>query len=165
MDNLDKVILYLEKENSIYEKLLSISKEKKDIIIDGKINELDSIIKMEGNLIMEISKLEDEREKAVNDLAKELGCNREELSISYLCNKVVDKRVAHLNKISDSIGNTLEELKEINDLNGKLIEQSLEFINFSINLVADVMEGQKVVYEGKKEANGENNVRLFDAKV
>ena len=165
MDNLDKVILYLEKENSIYEKLLSISKEKKDIIIDGKINELDSIIKMEGNLIMEISKLEDEREKAVNDLAKELGCNREELSISYLCNKVVDKRVANLKKISDSIGNTLEELKEINDLNGKLIEQSLEFINFSINLVADVMEGQKVVYEGKKEANGENNVRLFDAKV
>ena len=73
--------------------------------------------------------------------------------------------MAHLKKISDSIGNTLEELKEINDLNGKLIEQSLEFINFSINLVADVMEGQKVVYEGKKEANGENNVRLFDAKV
>jgi len=165
MDNLEKVIHYLEKENDIYERLLSISRQKKDVIIDGKINELDSIIKMEGNLIMEVSKLEDEREKAVDDLAKELGCKREELSISYLCSKVVDERTAHLKKIADTIGDTLKELKEINDLNGKLIEQSLEFINFSINLVADAMEGQKVVYDGKKEANGENNVRLFDAKV
>lgn len=156
MDNLDKVILCLEKENSIYEKLLSISKEKKKVIIDGKIDELDSIIKMEGNLVLEISKLEDEREKTVNDLAKELGCNREELSISYLCGKLENNRAEHLKKIADSIGGTLKELKEINDLNGKLIEQSLEYVNFSINLMADVLEEQQGAFKGKS---------LFDAKV
>ncbi|SHI38555.1 flagellar protein FlgN [Lutispora thermophila] len=155
MDNIDKIILSLEKENNVYKELLSISKKKKDVIIDNKIDELDSIIKMEGNLVLEISKLEDEREKAVDELAKELGCDGKELSISYLCSKLEDRRVVDLKKIADNIGKTLSELKEINDLNGKLIEQSLEYVNFSINLVADIMEEQ-----GSFRGNS-----LFDAKV
>lgn len=165
MDNLDKIILCLENEKNIYEKLLSLSMEKKDAIIEGKVNELDNFIKLEGNLILEIGKLENERDSAAEDLAKALGCSREDLTISYICNEVKDIRCTQLRQIADSIGSTLSQLKEINDLNGKLIEQSLEYINFSINLISDSLEGQKVVYEGKPEESKDNNVRLFDAKI
>ena len=98
-------------------------------------------------------------------MARELGCSRENLTISYICNEVKDKRCTSLKKVADSIGSTLNKLKEINDLNGELIEQSLEFINFSINLISDSMEGQNVIYEGKPEESKDNNVRLFDAKI
>ncbi|MDD4835460.1 MAG: flagellar protein FlgN [Lutispora sp.] len=165
MDNLSKIITILENEKIIYEKLLSLSMEKKNAIIEGKIKELDSFLKLEGNLVLEISKLENERESAADNLAKELGCTREELTISYICDTIKDKRGNQLKDVADSIGQVLGKLKEVNDLNGKLIEQSLEYINFSINLVADSLDGQKVIYEGKTEGNKENNVRLFDAKV
>ncbi|MCQ1528590.1 flagellar protein FlgN [Lutispora saccharofermentans] len=165
MDNLDKIILCLENQKNIYEKLLSLSMEKKDAIIEGKVNELDNFIKLEGNLILEIGKLEDERDSTAEALARELGCSRENLTISYICNEVKDSRCDHLKQVAGSIGNTLNQLKEINDLNGELIEQSLEYINFSINLISDSMEGQNVIYEGKPEESKDNNVRLFDAKI
>lgn len=165
MDNLDKIIQCLENQKNIYEKLLSLSMEKKDAIIEGKVNELDNFIKLEGNLILEIGKLENERDSTAEALARELGCSRENLTISYICNEVKDRRCTSLKKAADSIGSTLNKLKEINDLNGELIEQSLEFINFSINLISDSMEGQNIIYEGKPEGSKDNNVRLFDAKI
>lgn len=165
MDNIAKILHVLEKEKTIYEELLTLSQEKKNVIIAGKIQELDNFLKVEGNIILEISKLEDEREIAAEALAKQLGCSREELTISYVCDTVKDERCSKLREVANSIGETLSRLKEINDQNGKLIEQSLEYINFSMNLMADSIAGQKAVYEGKVEESKENNVRLFDAKV
>lgn len=165
MDNLGEIISCLEKQKSIYEELLSISREKKQVLIDGNVEKLDSMVKREGNLIIEIGDLENKREKAVEALAKELGCSSKELTVSYVCDRVADKRVGKIMSLADSIGNILKELKELNHINGKLIEQSLEYVNFSINLVADVLEGQKAVYEANEEENKGNGVRLFDAKV
>ena len=165
MDNLGEIISCLEKQKSIYEELLSISRKKKQVLIDGNVEKLDSMVKREGNLIIEIGDLENKREKAVEALAKELGCSSKELTVSYVCDRVADKRVGLIRSLADSIGSILKELKELNDINGKLIEQSLEYVNFSINLVADVLEGQKVVYEANEEENKGNGVRLFDAKV
>lgn len=165
MDNIAKIMHVLEKEKTIYEELLTISREKKEVIVEGKIQELDNFLKVEGNLILEISRLEDERDIEAEALAKKLGCPREELTISYVCNSVKDERCSKLWEIANSIGEILSQLKEINDLNGKLIEQSLEYINFSMNLMADSIAGQKAIYEGKTEGSKENNIRLFDAKV
>ena len=165
MDNLGEIIACLQKQKSIYEELLSISRKKKQVLIDGKVEQLDNMVKHEGNLIIEIGHLENRREKAVEALAKELGCSSQELTISYVCSKVIDKRVGQVKSLADSIGSILKELKEINDINGKLIEQSLDYINFSINLAADILEGQKAVYEANEEGNGKSSVRLFDAKV
>ena len=40
MDNMEKIIYALENEEKIYQKLLSLSEEKKKFIIEGKINEI-----------------------------------------------------------------------------------------------------------------------------
>lgn len=164
-DNLDRILSALEVEKTIYEKLLSLSLDKKDLIIEGKVNELDHIVQMEGNMILEISKLEDEREAAVLELAKDLKLSRENLTITYICEVIKDNRCTQLREVAKSIAEILSQFKEVNDINGKLIKQSLEYINFSINLITDSIEPHNGIYEANADEDKEKKVSLFDAKV
>ena len=165
MKNMDKIINTMEESERIYNQLLSISIEKKDIIIDGKVKELEDILKKENFLVGQINNFEDKREEAIKSLAEELNLPREKLTLSYICKEVKDHRCHALKEITERIGATLQELKEVNDLNGKLIEQSLEYIRFSINLITDSLESQDGVYEGKAESKKDKKASLFDAKV
>ena len=164
-DNMERIISTLEKENKIYRELLSLSNEKKDYILEGKVKEIDKIVQIESSLIIEISKLEKVREATVQALAEGYGLPQENLTVSYISEKIKDPRSKILAEITDSISKTLVDLKEINDTNGKLLEQSLEYINFSVNLINSSLEPQNGVYEAKTgETTGEKR-SLFDAKV
>lgn len=164
-DNMDRIISTLEDEDKIYKKLLSLSIKKKDHIIEGRISELDQIVQIESSIILEISKLEDEREAAIDALAADHELLRENLTVSYICDEVKDERCSILKEVTQSISDTLSKLKEVNDINGKLIEQSLEYINFSVNLITNSLEPHNGVYEAKTgEDKGEKH-SLFDAKV
>ena len=164
-DSLDRILLALEAEETIYEKLFSLSLDKKNLIIEGKVNELDKIVQMEGNMILEISKIEDEREKAVEELAKELKLPRENITVTYICDVLKDNRCAQLREAAESIANILSQFKEANDINGKLIKQSLEYINFSINLITDSIQPHNCTYEANADEDKEKKFSLFDAKV
>ena len=165
MDNMSRIIKTLEDLEKIYENLLSLSEEKKNLIIEGKVKELDKILQIENQLVMKISKLESEREDAITKLAQELNLPKENLTVSYVCNVVKDPRCTMLSKITKRIGNILNKLKEVNEVNGKLIEQSLEYIRFSINLITDSLETHNGVYEAKADEGKDKKASLFDAKV
>lgn len=164
-DNLDRILFALEAEKTIYEKLLSLSLEKKDLIIEGKVNELNNIVQMEGSMILEIGKIEDEREKAVEELAKELKLSRENITVTYICDVLKDNRCIQIREVAKAIANILGQFKEVNDINGKLIKQSLEYINFSINLITDSIQPHNGIYEANADEDKEKKVSLFDAKV
>jgi len=51
----------LLQESKIYEDILEISKKKTDVIVKGKVSELESITNLEQSLIVKIGKLEETR--------------------------------------------------------------------------------------------------------
>ena len=70
-----------------------------------------------------------------------------------------------LREETKSITDTLTKLKEVNDLNGRLIEQSLDYINFSVDLITSSLEPIDGVYEAKEGDNKKEKINLFDAKA
>ncbi len=160
-----KILETLEKEESAYKKLLSLSEDKKNFIIEGKVNEIDRILQMESALLSEINRLEIAREQELVKVADNLNLPRESLTMTYICEEIKDPICDSLKEATGRIGDVLFQLKEVNDVNGQLIEQSLEYINFSINLITDSLEPQDGVYEVKVQDDKDKRVRLFDAKV
>jgi len=59
----------LLQESKIYEDILEISKKKTDVIVKGKVSELESITNLEQSLIVKIGKLEETRENIVTEIA------------------------------------------------------------------------------------------------
>lgn len=128
----------LNRENEIYETIYKVSNDKTDLIVGGKVTEIESITKIEQTLIIKISKLEDEREQILGKLCDLLGKKPEEVTISTLIEKLGQDDADELKSCQEKIVGTINNLKKINDLNAKLIKNSLEYIDFSINMMTSI---------------------------
>jgi len=134
---IERLFDILGKEFQIYSDLLKMSADKTSIIVEGKVTELEEMVKSEQSLVLQIEKLEDEREELIDELAEEMKINASEITMSELMKKLDKDSAAKLAEYQKNMMDTLNELKRSNDLNSKLIQNSIDYINFSINLYTD----------------------------
>jgi len=170
MVNVDKevssVIEILGNEYDYYKDMLELSKSKKKIIVEGKVTELDKIVKLEQNMILNIGQLERKREETVVKLCKELELNGGTTNISELLQVLQPEHKKRLEDMQLKLRGILSELKTINDINGHLIEQSLEYIDYSINLLAGTgMETGSLYEDIGKNKSKQRDKNIFDTKV
>ncbi|MHB1392770.1 MAG: flagellar protein FlgN [Clostridia bacterium] len=170
MVNIDKevnaVIDILKKEHGYYIDMLELSKSKKKIIVEGKVAELDKIVKLEQNMIFNIGQLEKKREEEVTKLCGILNLNSSQITISELSKVLRHEQKKELEDIQGKLQETFSQLKTINDVNGQLIEQSLEYIDYSINLAAGSgMETGSLYEDIGKNKNKQSKKNIFDTKV
>lgn len=170
MVNVDKevssVIEILGNEYDYYRDMLELSKSKKKIIVEGKVAELDKMVKLEQNMIFNIGQLERKREEAVARLCKDMELNSGITNISELMQVLQPEHKKQLEDMQLKLRGILSELKTINDINGQLIEQSLEYIDYSINLLAGTgMETGSLYEDIGKNKNKQRDKNIFDTKV
>ncbi|ACL74481.1 flagellar protein FlgN [Ruminiclostridium cellulolyticum] len=154
----------LNKENDIYETFLKLSNSKTDLITNGNVSELESIVKIEQSLIIKIAKLEDQREKIVESLSSVLGRKPEEVTISELSSCLGEKEAMELKACQEKILKSINGLKSNNELNSKLIKNSLEYIDFSINMMTTVGTVTNS-YGSSGNADEGKKRNLFDVKL
>lgn len=162
--SVEQLIIALNKQYEIYQEVLEIEKKKRKIIVDGKIKELDGITSKEQAMILSIAKLENIREAIIKNVIKELNINNVE-NIAELTKYLDDESKTKIIAIRDKFTEILKMVKNENDLNSKLIEQSLEYIEFNKNLLT-TLENQGSTYGSdadEREIKIKSN--LFDAKV
>lgn len=159
-----ELIDVLQQENAVYEDILKISKNKTNIIVEGKVKELESIVKIEQSLVLQMAKLEDKRESLVGRLSQELNIKPEDITISGLVKYLQDADSRKLKWVQDKLGNTLGELKESNELNSKLIKNSLDYINFSVNILSDASSGSNN-YGNNGQVGDTKKKNFFDMKL
>ncbi|WP_024832772.1 flagellar protein FlgN [Ruminiclostridium josui] len=154
----------LNKESDIYETFLKLSNNKTDLIVSGNVSELENIVKIEQSLIIKIAKLEDKREKIVESLSTVLGKNPKEITISELTLCIGQEEAAELKECQEKLLNSINSLKAKNELNSKLIKNSLEYIDFSINMMTSVGTVTNS-YGSSGNADEVKKRNLFDVKL
>jgi flagellar biosynthesis/type III secretory pathway chaperone len=170
MVNVDKevnaVIDILKKEHSYYKDMLEMSKSKKKIVIEGKVAELDKIVKLEQNMIFNIGQLEKKREEEVTKLCGILNLNSSQVTVSELSKVLRTEQKKVLEDIQGKLQETFSELKTVNDMNGQLIEQSLDYIDYSINLISGAgMETGSLYEDICKNKSKQSKKNIFDTKI
>lgn len=161
---IDNLIKILNEEAKIYEDILKISKNKTDVIVKGKVSELENITNIEQSLVFKMGKLENMRESLIIELAKQLGISNDQMNVSKISKYLDNDQAQRLKAFNDKITSTVKELRDSNELNSRLIKNSLEYINFSINVLSSADTGENnyghsgVVSEGKKK-------NFFDVKL
>ena len=161
---INELINILNDESRTYNDILKISKDKTNIIVAGKVAELESIVKSEQSLVFKVGNLEDKREQVVEKISKHMNIKITDLTISELIKHVKDDKADYLKKYQEDISVTVKELKSINVLNSKLIKNSLDFINFSINLMTSV-GSMNNSYGNLGQESGNKKRSLFDRKL
>ncbi|MDK2799520.1 MAG: hypothetical protein PWP27_1912 [Clostridiales bacterium] len=162
---LNKLFEVLVQQIRVYENILKLAKEKTDIVVAGKITELENLVKLEQALVVQIGRLEQQREEVVDEIAAVLNINKQDVTMSSLTEYLDVLQKEKLKNYQQKLTNILDELKNTNELNAKLIKQALEYVEFSINAMTSTSVSGSG-YEGKgtvKESKG--NKHLFDVKL
>ncbi len=160
---IDELIDILNKETAIYEGVLKLSRSKTDTIVAGKVSELEGITRLEQSMIMQMGKLEAQREKLVGELSVQMKVAAEDITISSLEKLLGEEQSERLKACHRSLDRALKELSGANKLNSKLIKNSLDYIDFSINLLASASSGN--MYGNAGQASDSKKRNFFDVKL
>lgn len=133
MDNLVEV---LEEENTQYEKLVELSKDKKQAIIQADIAALEKITEQEQDVSSVLLNLDNRRDAVLKDMADVLGKDFEEMTITRLIGYLEQqpKEQERLSRIRAKILTTGNQMQEWNKRNEALLNQALEMVEFDLTL-------------------------------
>lgn len=166
---IDELITILSKENKEYQDLVILSKEKTNVIVKGDVDYLQKITEAEQSFIGRITKLEKERTETVEEIAKVLCRDANTLTVRDIIEVLKGQIEAKekLAKVYDEIKSTISQLSALNEMNKNLIDQSLELINFDLNLLQGAYMEPEVANYSKNAYNTGNvdkQAGVFDAK-
>ena len=161
----ESLALILEQETLLYRDAFDISEKKTEVIVKGKIEELDSLVKAEQAIILKIGRLESEREAVINELSKEMGFQLEGITLSEINAQLGQESYQRLHACQHELVETLGGLKNTNDTNAQLIQNALDYVNFSVNLItADQNAGNMYSQSGEDDAMSYRK-NIFDIKL
>ena len=166
---IDELVSTIQQENDIYKELILIAEEKTRVIIKNDLDALQKITDEEQLTIEKINALEKKREEVIVNIGTVLNRKPEELKMKTLI-KIMSKQPKEqekLSRIHDELNGTLKRLVTINDRNKELIKQSLEMIEFNMNLIQSTRMAPGV--NNYTRSAGESSIRpagtgMFDAK-
>ncbi len=134
MENLVDV---LDKECTMYEKLLGLSSQKTTIIIKGDLKALAEITDEEQYIISDIQGMEKQRVTAMTDIANVLNMDVNSLKLTDLI-QVLAKRPTdqkNLAKQRDRLVTVADNVRRVNGQNQELLKSSIEMVQFEMNII------------------------------
>lgn len=165
MKFIEKFCEILSEQLSLHEKLLSLSQEKKEVLIKGSLPGLEKIIKEEHKFIQDAQYLERDRHAMILQLAESLKIDPTQITISFLSEVVKDDPIKErINHLKSNLEEVLKELTQVNELNAKLLQQSLEYIQTTMETITDDPD-QEIVYSNPGKSNAKKGKSVFDAKT
>lgn len=157
-----------EKIVAVQEQLVNLSQRKKDVLIQGNIDSLSKLIQEESKLVRLLGKLEEERISRMKEYLASKGIHTEELTLTQLL-EIIPSKVdqIQIQELADKLQQSIQQLQQHNQLNSKLIQDSLNYVNDSIELMTDQSK-EAINYQrpaGKLKTNSTSARSFFDTKA
>ena len=129
--------MVLGDEEKIYSEIIPIAEKKTQIIVNNDLQSLNSITEEEQELLGKISKLEKKRQEVIRNIGIVMNKKESELNFVTIIELLngQEKEQEELRKLHDKLKRTIDVLSTLNERNQMLIKQSLEMIDFDINLM------------------------------
>lgn len=162
MEIIESYIKILEEQHKLFVELFTLAKLKQPVLINGEIEELDKITKKEQKIIIQVGRLEEERYPLHQALANHFCLLPEELDAHKLITLLDEEDKNIVKEMIINLQQTINQLDLINQENTSLTEQSLEFVNYSLNLLTGLDDSPTY---GDNNTNNKTIAKIFDQKI
>ncbi|ONI37847.1 hypothetical protein AN639_08745 [Candidatus Epulonipiscium fishelsonii] len=127
----------LEQQKECYEGLYTLATYKTQAIVNKEINFLQDVVNREEEFLGRMAILDKKREETFNDIALVTGLNPKTITITIIIQKMGENLDVSktLVKLREDLLGVIKKVKRENDQNKLLLEQSIEFVNFSLNAI------------------------------
>lgn len=165
---IEDLISVLEEETGCYKLLLDMADNKKDVIIKGDLPSLQEMTKQEQELAGLLLRLEKKREEVITDVCLVTNKDPKEMTVSKLVGMLAGQasEQERLQRAVEALTEVVAPLSEANKRNSMLLEQSLEFVDFTMNAIQSSRQPvNNNAYKAKGQSYGNVSSRnFFDAK-
>ncbi|WP_088104282.1 flagellar protein FlgN [Halalkalibacter urbisdiaboli] len=150
----------------IHQQLNELASKKVDSIKQGDMPALEALVREESKLASKLRTTELMREKQVHAFFAEQGEANEHATISSMIALVSSDEANLLQRLQKVLVQEVNELKKQNELNQSLIQESLQFVNLSLDLL--IPNAEDVSYkrpQAREERSYEPSHSIFDSKA
>lgn len=151
----------IKEQTKEYQKLLKCCENKRKALVLAKMEELDSIITEEEELIRKLGAFELERLEIQKNLAQILNIPVEDMKWETLSHVVSGQGKIELEDATAKLRKVIEDLSDVNHLNQKLLEQSLRLVRLSMNTIT----GENEKTYSKTTTNPRKGGKILDIKA
>lgn len=164
----EALIQTMDELNEVHSNLLELAEQKKHVLIHNDVDQLTQIVGKETKLMKRIGELDEQRIEAIGRFLIEKGYKpNPRVTISDLTKIIfnIDDKKLLLESQKQLLG-TIRELREKNRLNQQLIEHSIKYIDYSLDLIAGPPLDEVVYHNPQHQvsANMKSN-RRFDTRA
>ncbi|SFT25629.1 flagellar protein FlgN [Paenibacillus sp. BC26] len=162
----ETIIATLEQQAGVYRELLALANEKTPYLVHNQVEKLNAILQKERKLLKTAEELEQQRMRFSGQYFSGIGMLRYKGGkISEMIRTVTasqDKK--KLTELHEELTALLDELQKVSQLNQQLIEQSLKFIDYSIDLLVEDPNGDVTYQHPLSPGYGNPRNGLFDTR-
>ncbi|CAN7200005.1 flagellar protein FlgN [Rossellomorea sp. LjRoot5] len=155
----------LEKLYKLHKSLFDLSVNKTNVIKKGDMNELDQVLKDEQKHLAAINTVEAERQRESSNYLQSRGASFNEAPTISQCiehSSVQEQEI--LAQWHEKLVGIIGELKAQNELNQKLVYQSLQFVNMNLSMTQHQPE-QSTYSRPNGEKKAPASRSIFDSKA
>ncbi len=165
---MDELINELDEERKIYTILLDIADQKTQIIINGDVPSLQQLTQNEQELAGRLYRLNQKRQELIKDIALVTNIDEKDLTVTKLTGLLSKEKSIHskLTDITLQMQSIVNKFKKKNEQNKQLIQQSLDYIDFTFNALQSTYsmpDTNHYEHEGTV-TQGVQKKSFFDAK-
>ena len=148
---IDLLIDDLNNEDTGYNKLLDLSNDKTSAIVKGDVDELQKIFLQEQKLIEELETVEQKRQEDVKEICSILRLPYEQIRVEHIVQILEKKPKEHdaLEEVYLRLKRTLNQLTTVNDNNKLLLKESMDMIQFELDLAKNSVMDQQTSNYGR----------------
>lgn len=157
----------LRRMDELYRTLIELGVEKQKTVMANDVTALTQIMTKETRMLKQAVEMEGMREESVSRFLKEKGIRSQlNLTITEMTRLVFDTEEKQmLLDVQGQLSTTLKELKRLNAINKELIEQSLTFIDYSLNLLTSLPEDEMMYSDPTKQQSTQKSRSYFDTRA
>lgn len=160
---MNEIIKTLESLVSIHEALLVSSKEKTEIVKEGSVEKLQALLVQERKLVRKAEQVEKNRQAHVEAWYQARQLPLEDASVTNMLEQLdneVDK--SSLEQVTIKLTKVITNLKAQEKLNLALINQSMQFVQVSLDLLSPSLKNMNYGNQSNVEAPTRS---VFDSKA
>lgn len=151
----EELLLDLESEKKEYDKLLALSDQKRELIIAGKVSELEALTASEEQISSSLKNMENKRTGILQDMAVVLGHDGEQITVTQVIQMLGNQpnEQEALTSARDLLVETASQLQLANQQNFILLQQALEMVEFDLTLFKSLKQAPETANYNKNAYN------------
>ncbi|MCL2821095.1 MAG: flagellar protein FlgN [Oscillospiraceae bacterium] len=142
----------LKEQKEVLENMLALSKEERQIIVNGEADKLENVIRLELKELNKLGAIERKRLALHGLIAAELGLQTDEITVTKIAEKAQPDEREAIKKLQTELMPLIEEHAAVNKENRELIKAHVEYSETMLNLMSESEDPLNNMYGGDGKA-------------